>query len=178
MRVRVTKGWASVCQRRMPSYTFSFDAWLRSVVALVISHGATDLDTRTWPLAYLAAALLPHRTVTPIFAFFSLMHFAEDLGLVGSISLHVIAGLVWQLGSTQRGLELMLAYLAGVHTPLHYTRCWMRGRLAGMGMAGVATLGAWRFLGHNTRSVTVSEAAQRVVIAHVLTEGLVWGSSV
>jgi len=162
----------------MPAYAFVFEAWLRPVVALVGAHGATDLDTRTWPIAYLAAALLPHRTVTPVFAFFSWVHFSEDLGLLGSMSLHIIAGLVWQFGSAQHGLELMLAYLAGVHTPLHYTRCWMRGRLAGMGMAGLATLGAWRFLGHNTRSVTVSEAAQRVVIAHVLTEGLVWGSSV
>ena len=161
----------------MPAYTFSFSAaWLRPIVALVSAHGATDLDTRTWPLAYLAAALLPARTVTPIFVLFSLMHFAEDLGLVGSMSLHVIAGLVWQLGSAQRGLELMLAYLAGVHTPLHYHRCWMRGRLVGLGLAFLATLGAWRLLGR-TRTVTVSEAAQRVVIAHVLTEKLVWGSS-
>lgn len=160
----------------MPAYAFVFEAWLGPVVALVGAHGATDLDTHTWPLAYLTAALLPHRMVTPLFMLFSLVHFAEDVGFVGSISLHVIAGLVWQFGSTQRGLELMLAYLAGVHTPLHYHRCWLRGRYAGLGMAFLATLGAWRFLGH-TRTVTVSEAAQRVVIAHVLTEGLVWGSS-
>ena len=160
----------------MPAYAFVFDAWLRPIVALVVSHGATDLDTRTWPLAYLAAALLPARTVTPIFAFFSWVHFAEDLGLMGSISLHVIAGLVWQFVSVQRGLELMLAYLAGVHTPSHYLRCWMRARYAGLGMAFLATLGAWNLLGR-TRTVTVSEAAQRVVIAHVLTEGMIWGSS-
>jgi hypothetical protein len=161
----------------MPTYTFSFEAWLRPVVALVVSHGTTDLDTRTWPIAYLTAALLPARTVTPLFGLFSLLHFAEDLGLAGSMSLHILAGLVWQLGSAQRGLELMLAYLAGVHTPLHYHRCWMRGRLVGLGMASLVTLGAWRLLGR-TRTVTVSETAQRIVIAHVLTEGMVWGSSV
>ena len=160
----------------MPSYTFSFDAWLRPIVALVGAHGATDLDTRTWPIAYLTAALLPARTVMPVFMFFSLLHFSEDVGFVGSISLHVIAGLVWQFGSAQKGLELMLAYLAGVHTPAHYHRCWMRGRCGGLGMAFLATVGAWRLLGR-TRTVTVSEAAQRIVIAHVLTEGTRVGSS-
>jgi hypothetical protein len=160
----------------MPAYAFVFEAWLRPVVALVGAHGATDLDTRTWPIAYLTAALLPARTVMPVFMFFSLLHFSEDVGFVGSISLHVIAGLVWQFVSAQKGLELMLAYLAGVHTPLHYHRCWMRGRCGGLGMAFLATLGAWNLLGR-TRTVTVSEAAQRVVIAHVLTEGMIWGSS-
>ena len=160
----------------MPAYVFAFEAWLRPVVALVGAHGATDLDTRTWPIAYATCALLPYRMVTPVFVLCSFVHFAEDLGFAGSMSLHVIAGLVWQIGSAQRGLELMLAYLAGVHTPSHYLRCWVRGRYAGLGVAFLATVSAWCLLGR-TRVVTIGEAVQRVVIAHVLTEGMVWTQS-
>ena len=99
----------------------------------------------------------------------SLVHFAEDGGPDGSIALHSAAGFVWLWLGAQRALELMLAYLALVHTPAHYARCWRRRRWAALVLAAVATVVAaiaTRPLG----AVCVNHAVQRLVVAHVVCE--------
>lgn len=102
-----------------------------------------------------------------------MVHFSEDIGF-GSLLLHALAGLVWWRGGTQRGLELMLAYLGAFHTPSHYLRCWHRGRRAALLAAGATTaLMAWWLLRLHrvgTTTLSIDNSIQRVVIAHVLTE--------
>mgnify|MGYP004090695295 CR=1 FL=1 len=145
------------------------------MAALVAAHGATDFATPTWPLAYAACCMIPSVCVTPVFVCGSLVHFAEDVGWSGSVVLHVLAGLAWWRGGTQRGLELMLAYLSAVHTPAHYLRCWRRGRRVALAAAGAATAVTWQLLLRcfsSTAMVPIDHSVQRVVVAHILTE---WG---
>lgn len=147
---------------------------LRPIVALVAAHGATDFATSSWPLVYAACCMIPSACVTPVFVCGSLVHFAEDLGVGGSLVLHAVAGLAWWHGGAQRGLELMLAYLGVVHTPSHYLRCWRRGRRVALLAASVTTtlLAWWLLRLHRVATATLSidHTIQQVVIAHVLTE--------
>jgi len=153
---------------------YSLDAsHLRPIVALVAAHGATDFATSTWPLAYAVCCIIPSVCVTPVFVLGSIVHFSEDIGF-GSLLLHAVAGLVWWRGGTQRGLELMLAYLGAFHTPSHYLRCWRRGRRAALlAASGTTALMAWWLLRLHCVGITtlsIDHSIQRVVVAHVLTE--------
>lgn len=144
---------------------------LRPLVALVGAHGATDLATRHWPPVYAACCLtpLPPKAVTTLFVAASIVHFAEDGGPDGSIALHSLVGFVWLAYGSQRGLEFMLAYLACVHTPAHYLRCWRRKRWRALGCAAVTTMAALA-ASRCVQSVVVGHAVQRLVFAHVICE--------
>tara|TARA_Y100000389_G_scaffold53988_3_gene49807 strand:+ start:1574 stop:2086 length:513 start_codon:yes stop_codon:yes gene_type:complete len=144
---------------------------LRPIVAVVGAHGATDLAAWQWPPIYAACCFvpLPSHAVTGAFVATSIAHFAEDCGPDGSLALHSLAGFLWIAGGAQRGLELMIAYLACVHTPLHYVRCWRRRRWGALGAAALATLTALATTRH-VQVVSVGHSIQRLVIAHVFTE--------
>ena len=154
----------------MGAYAFEV-AHVRPLIAVVAAHGATDLATRRWPLAYVLCCFvpLPPVAVTGLFVVASLVHFAEDVGPKGSLALHSLAGLATLLGGAQRGLEFMLAYLACVHTPSHYARCWRRERWRALACAGGATLAALA-AGRHVQSVVVGHTVQRLVFAHVVCE--------
>ena len=158
-------------------YDFHVHHHLRPLVALVGAHGATDLATRHWPPVYAACCLtpLPSKLVTGLFVTASLVHFAEDGGPDGSIALHSAAGFVWLWFGAQRALELMLAYLALVHTPAHYARCWRRRRWWALALAGVGTIAAAALAARPVGVVRVSHAVQRLVLAHVVCEWCVDG---
>ena len=144
---------------------------LRPLVAFVGAHGATDLATRHWPPIYAVCCFtpVPPKAVTVLFVLASLVHFAEDGGLDGSIALHSLAGFAWLWLGAQRGLELVLAYLSCVHTPAHYARCWRRRRWGALVMAALATAAALCAV-RRVQVVSVGHALQRLVIAHVCTE--------
>jgi hypothetical protein len=150
---------------------------LLPIVAVVGAHGATDLATRHWPPIYAACCFvpLPPSAVTGAFVVTSLAHFAEDVGPDGSLALHSLAGLLWLAGGAQRGLELMLAYLACVHTPAHYARCWRRRRWSALVVAVLATLAGLATMRH-VQVVSVGHSIQRLVIAHVFSEWCVQGA--
>lgn len=161
----------------MGVYTFELATHLRPVVALVGAHGITDLDNWRWPPIYAVCFLvpLPSHAITALFIASSLFHLAEDVGPDGSLALHSLTGLAWLVLGTQRGLELMLVYLAALHTPTHYVRCWVRRRRTSLALAGLTTLVAVVALRH-ARVVVLGHAVQRVVIAHVCTEHCVKSS--
>ena len=154
----------------MGAYAFEV-AHVRPLVAVVAAHGATDLATRQWPLAYALCCLvpLPPPVVTGLFVAGSLVHFAEDVRPDGSLALHLLAGMATLLGGAQRGLEFMLAYLACVHAPAHYLRCWRRKRWRALGCAAVTTMAALA-ASRRLQSVVVGHAVQRLVFAHVICE--------
>tara|TARA_B100001094_G_scaffold25343_1_gene21186 strand:- start:4623 stop:4988 length:366 start_codon:yes stop_codon:yes gene_type:complete len=112
---------------------------------------------------------MPPRVVTGLFVASSMVHFAEDLGPNGSLALHSIAGLFWTVLGAQRGLEFMLAYLSGVHTPAHYIRCVRRRRWTALAVASIFTVVALVVF-QNVSVAPIGHATQRLVIAHVWTD--------
>ena len=146
-------------------------AHLRPVAAVVAAHGATDLGSWRWTPRYALCCIapLPPGAVTGVFVVSSLAHFAEDVGVDGSIAVHSLAGLATMMGGPQLGLEFMLSYLALVHTPMHYLRCWRQRRWLALAFAALTTcvaLHAAQFMD----VVRIGHALQRIVVAHVWTE--------
>lgn len=154
----------------MGVYSFNMHH-VRPLVAIVGAHGATDLATSQWPQIYTLCcfAPLPSPVVTGLFVASSIVHFAEDMGPNGSLTLHSIAGFLWLALGAQRGLEFMLAYLSCVHTPAHYIRCLRRRRWTALVVAAVFTMVALGVV-QNVNVAPIGHATQRLVIAHVWTD--------
>lgn len=143
----------------------------RPLIAAVAAHGITDLDSTAWPPWYALCCLLPmpDDAVTAWFCASSVCHFADDVGLGGSLALHACSAAVLAAAGPQRALDLMLGYLSCVHVPSHYWRCARRGRWRGLALAGATTALAWGAVSR-LDYVCVSHGVQRIVTAHVLTE--------
>jgi len=157
----------------MTVYTFSIDG-LRPALAVVAAHGATDLD-RLDCLAHYAAWLLlpcPGEFITALFLASSTLHFAEDVGLWGSILVMATTGVLHFCGNTERAFQFMFAYLLVVHTPMHYARCIDEGCVRGLFVAAIATLCMLsyprRLLGE--RFFVMGHGVQRIVLAHIAHE--------
>lgn len=144
---------------------------LRPAAAIVAAHGVTDLDSWRWPPWYALCCFAPMSSelITGLFVLSSVVHFSEDIGANGSVVLHCLAGLAIVAGGTQGGLEFMTAYLACIHTPAHYVRCWQRERWKALALSLVVTALALVLTQH-VQVVCVSDAAQRLVMAHILCE--------
>ena len=142
-----------------------------TAVAIVATHGLTDLDTRGFvvPYATCLCAPVPSLALTPLFCASSVLHFADDSSLLGSAALHaavVLVGIAW---GQHAAAQAMLGYLTWFHVPAHYRRCYRARRYAGVALAAVATVVA-ACLCRACTSFVLGDWAQRIVIAHVLHE--------
>ena len=161
-----------VCVCVMVRYTIPLGAHhLHPLISIVAAHGVTDLDTWRWLPRYALCAFAPASpvVVTTTFSAASVVHFARDVGVDGSVALHSLVGMATLLFGTRVGMWLMLNYLVFVHVPLHYLRCFRGGRRAALVVAALATVAA--IVGTRGKSaVVLSDFAQRVVVAHCWTE--------
>ena len=142
----------------------------KPLVAAVGAHGITDLDSFDWVPHYAFWGLvpLPGLVLTAVFIASSIMHFAHELGDYGSLALHGYVGIVALQRGRHAAFNAMIDYLAFVHVPLHYARCWRNGRKPGLLLAGVATLmGAAASPRMIADPFVFGHRMQRVVIAHI-----------
>jgi hypothetical protein len=144
-----------------------------SLGAYVIAHGTTDLDTSYWPLIYLPVIFipLPPPAILILFCSASIIHFAEDSNIYGSLLLHCACTIIGKLRGISTALNVMFSYLTFVHTPLHYYRCWKQKRFFGLKLAGLNT--GLLLVGLNSFSLNyllINSLTQRIVISHILCE--------
>jgi hypothetical protein len=103
---------------------FSIPMESPAALAVVAAHGAVDVCCPLRSLlAYSAVALpLPSDACTAAFAAGSVAHFAEDVGLVGSVALHVALLNVAIYVGVKSAVEALFAYFFVVHIPLLVVR--------------------------------------------------------
>ena len=141
--------------------------------AYVIAHGTTDLDTSYWPLIYLPVMFIPisQQAILILFCSASIIHFAEDSNIYGSLLVHSVFAIVGKMRGISTALNVMFSYLTFVHTPLHYYRCWKQKRFFGLKLAGLNT--GLLLVGLNSFSpnyLLINSLTQRIVISHILCE--------
>jgi hypothetical protein len=88
-------------------------------LAIAAAHGASDIGKPPGLLAVYSLALLPvpGPACTAGFAFSSLLHFAGDMGMAGSLALHVtLAGMA--VVSTELATSALLLYMNFIHIPI------------------------------------------------------------
>jgi hypothetical protein len=145
---------------------------IRPLCALVGAHGLTDLDSGKWLLPYAAFLLtpIPSRVITPLFCLLSLFHFSFDFSMWISAAVHLGALFVGARHGKTASARVMLLYLAGLHTPAHYRRCFAERRILGLWMAGVGSLLGVACSRRMGNTLEVTDFLQRVVCAHIWTE--------
>ena len=112
------------------------------IFAIIAAHGASDMDALSVCVPrYLlcACAPLPAPVVTVAFNAASVVHFASDVGVDGSIALHSLVGFAGLVGGSHVAARLMTAYMMLVHVPMHYARLLVRGRVVGALLAAAFT---------------------------------------
>lgn len=145
---------------------------IKPLVAIVATHGLTDLDSIAWVPYYTVLSLLPipSPVVTALFCVSSVAHFAEDIGVAGSIMVHGTVALVGHTRGVQTAFKAMIFYLSFCHVPMHYWRCYVRSRhVAALITAGITALAA--MLSNTMHEwVPLTDGMQRIATAHILTE--------
>ena len=136
-------------------------------IAAASAHGLTDLS-KSPPalLPYLLVCLpFPSFLVTPLFLSCSIVHFGRDLGMLGSLLMHVtfaslapfVPRIAWMLFSL---------FYCCVHVPLHATRALVSFKLKVTILAfGIATS-----LFVQRRRLVVTHTLQMGVVAHILVD--------
>ena len=144
---------------------------LHPAFAVVAAHGISDLDSWRWLPRYALCMLLPlpPAAVTVIFNLASVIHFANDLRVDGSIALHSLIGFFGVACGARCAERLMMVYLCCVHVPMHYARLLAHRRYVGAAMAVGFTL-VMTLATRGWRGVCLSQTAQRVIVAHVWVE--------
>jgi hypothetical protein len=98
---------------------FSIPCSNRVQLGIAAAHGASDAGKSPELLMVYALALMPipGPVVTAGFAVSSLLHFAGDVGLAGSLALHAsLAGMA--VFSIERATRALFVYMNYVHIPI------------------------------------------------------------
>jgi len=175
---RYAAAWMSKCRvcakPRMTSFEFHMTTPVaRVLAALAAAHGVTDLNSLDCLVLYLVCWLAPLKSKLVTFAFcmLSTLHFAEDLGYRGSAALHLTLLIMGMRRGPQRAMELVVFYITLIHLPLHYARCWRRGRTRGLALAAATSTAAVVAATRTKHEcVTLTDGMQRAAIAHIMYE--------
>ena len=151
----------------MTAFALALSPAARRALGVVAAHGLTDFGSDALvPFYALALACpAPSSVVTLCFCAASVLHIADELGLVASLGLHALVVALDRVRGHDDAFGAFLNYLACCHTPLHYLCQWQRGRRALVivaALAGAALACAW-----SPCEFALSDLMQRVVIAHV-----------
>ena len=152
---------------RMTAFALALSPAARRALGVVATHGLTDLGSDALVPAYALALAcpIPSSMVTVCFCAASVLHLADELGLVASLGMHALVAAIDRVKGHDDALGAFLCYLAYLHTPLHYVCEWRRGRRAIVvvaALAGAALACAW-----SPCAFVLSDRMQRVIIAHV-----------
>jgi hypothetical protein len=164
-----TKHHLTLNKFRMVLYPITLQG-MQPLFAMVAAHGLTDLDSVDWILPYALWCFVPNTLVTPGFVASSILHFSFDVGRVGTLLVHLAAGVAWLTLGQHVAFRCMLLYLGCVHVPLHYKRCLKRNRILGVRLALVATVIMTACSGCIGHTLFFNNWMQRFAAAHIAHE--------
>ena len=152
---------------RMTAFALALSPAARRALGVVAAHGLTDFGSDALVPSYALALVcpIPSSVLTVCFCAASVLHLADELGLVASLGLHSLAAILDRVRGHDDAFGAFLCYLATLHTPCHYVCEWRRGRRALVvfsALAGATLACLW-----SPHSFVLSDRMQRVVIAHV-----------
>jgi hypothetical protein len=96
------------------------------LLATLAGHGASDLALKgrrpyeTYVVVCIFLGLVPELILNIVFITMSAIHFAEDIGPVGSVALHAAVGVTSMIVSREAGIDIVLVYMCVFHVPLHF----------------------------------------------------------
>lgn len=134
-------------------------------------HGLTDLarpPALLWP--YAAATLIPPAWITPAFGAASVVHFGRDVGLGRSCALHALLLLGAWMGWDEAAATALCLYYAFIHVPLHLHKTDVPNRHLFSHAIFLLAVCLQLLPATPVTHLPLPDAAQQLVIGHVLTE--------
>lgn len=141
--------------------------------AFVALHGLTDLRHPARIVPYMLVAMPLHGALlTALFLVASVAHFSGDIGAVASVLFHLLLWRLYACNMRTQALECVLLYMVFLHAPMHYVRVLSENTQSAhtsVAFALCATSVAAVFCKSGYRgNVKITHAAQRLIVAHVL----------
>lgn len=141
--------------------------------AVAAAHGAVDFARPKEQLAFYMLALvpLPGWVCTVGFGLSSVVHFAGDLSMPGSLALHAGLAMVSFLRGPKIAFDFVVRYMTAVHIPLLVVRLALQARWEALTVLGYGTLFAAtraRGLLDKRGCYVLSHSHQLLVVSHVL----------
>jgi len=96
------------------------------LMATLAGHGASDLALRgrrpyeVYAFVCLFLGMVPELILNLVFVALSVVHFADDIGQVGSAAFHAAVGATSMIVSREAGIDIVLVYMCVLHVPLHF----------------------------------------------------------
>ena len=96
------------------------------LMATLAGHGASDLALRgrrpyeMYAVVCLFLGLVPELILNLVFVALSAIHFAEDIGQVGSAALLAAVGATSMIVSREVAIDIVLVYMCVFHVPMHF----------------------------------------------------------
>ena len=140
----------------------------KRVLGAVALHGLVDVDAPETLLVYPVVLALPDRLSVTSFAAASVLHFAEDTGILWSALLHLALAVL----PPRVAMVVLDAYFLCVHLPLLFLRLQWRPFALSLLFAAVVAGGAMPkrvcrgILEEETGEVVLRPVHLKVVIAH------------
>ena len=140
-------------------------------LSIAAAHGAADAGRHPAQLLVYGLALMPWsgRTTTSAFAAASIVHFAQDVGVGGSLLLHaVVTGLAFR--NVQKAVGLMLAYMLAVHIPFLTMMLAAKARFASVAcmLYTIMLFARWEVPRVERGYYLFTHRQQLLVVCHVL----------
>jgi hypothetical protein len=140
-------------------------------LSIAAAHGAADAGRHPAQLLVYGLALMPWsgRTATSAFAAASIVHFAQDVGVAGSLLLHaVVTGLAFR--NVQKAVRLMLAYILAIHIPCLVVVLAAKARLASIScmLYTILLFARWEVPKIERGYFLLGHRQQLLIVCHVL----------
>lgn len=140
-----------------------------SALAVIAAHGVSDIQKPIPHLATYALALCPIPGTSAAFGVSSVVHFAKDIGIVGSVLLHAALCVIATVNLRLACVVLQL-YMCILHIPAIVIALALKAEWTAMASITAATAVAWVARSKIAPGgvFVLGEIMQRVVIVHTI----------
>ena len=140
-----------------------------SALALIAAHGVSDVQKPIPHLATYALALCPVPGTSAAFGVSSIVHFAKDIGIVGSVLLHTVLCVIATV-NLRLACGVLQVYMCVLHIPAMLLALALRAEWTAIASIAVATAAA---LAVRSRIApggvfVLGEIMQRIVVVHTI----------
>ena len=140
-----------------------------SALAVIAAHGVSDVQKPIPHLATYALALCPIPGTSAAFGVSSVVHFAKDIGIVGSVILHAVLCATASV-NLRLACVILQVYMCVLHIPAMLMALALRAEWTAVASIAVSTAAAWIVRAKLAPGgvFVLGEIMQRIVIVHTI----------
>ena len=140
-----------------------------SALAVIAAHGVSDVQKPIPHLATYALALCPIPGTSAAFCVSSIVHFAKDIGIVGSVLLHAVLCVIATV-NLRLACVVLQVYMCILHIPVMLLALALKAEWTTVACIAAATAVAWVVRSKLAPGgwFVLGEIMQRIVVVHTI----------